>query len=381
VIWAYRRAKVYYSRYLRAKAMSIPSVSIIIPVFNQWRYTTECLEALRTHTSAEIPFEVVIVDNASTDETASGLREWQTRWPLVRVETLSENTGFSPACNHGAQVSRGEYLLFLNNDTIPQPGWLEPLLNEIKESGVGIVGPKLVYPDGKSINHAGYVFGLGFFYSIYHEHHPGAPEVNKKRDYQALLGACILISRELFFTLGAFALDGLEDIDLCLKAGAKSLCSRYVPASTVYHHGSVTLVNSAPGTFPVTSQIGFNQRWDTFSIVWDDYRWYLEDGIWPGPPEAPSPSARLEIANRSMSKLEEAYKLRNQGEFGAALQKVDAAFSLWPSNPMALLLRCQLLERTGRIPETREELLEFGNFSFCRGPVLMELMQLAERVV
>ncbi len=361
--------------------MSTPSVSIIIPVFNQWRYTAQCLEALRAHTSAAIPFEVVIVDNASTDETANGLREWQTRWPLVRVETMSENTGFSPACNHGAQVSRGEYLLFLNNDTIPQPGWLEPLLNEIKEPGVGIVGPKLVYPDGKSINHVGYVFGLGSFYNIYHEHDSRAPEVNKKRTYQALLGACILISRELFFQLGGFSLDGLEDIDLCLKAGAKCLCSRYVPTSTVYHHGSVTLINSLPGTFPVTSQVGFNQRWGAFRIEWDDYRWYLEDGTWPGPPEGSSRGHTMELANRSMSEFMEAYKLRDQGDFEAALEKVRAAFAFWPRNPMALLLQCELLELAGRKPEAREEILRFGDFSFCRGPVLMELIRIAERMV
>jgi hypothetical protein len=293
---------------------------------------------------------------------------------------MSENTGFSPACNHGAQMSRGQYLLFLNNDTIPQPGWLEPLLHELQEPGVGIVGPKLVYPDGESINHAGYVFGLGCFYGVYHEHHPAAPEVNKKRDYQALLGACILISRELFFALGAFSLDGLEDIDLCLKAGAQSLCSRYVPTSTVFHHGSVTLINSAPGTFPVTSQLEFNQRWGAFRISWDDYRWYLEDGIWPGPPEGSSQNDSVEIADRSMGELMEAYKLRHQGDFRAALQKVEVAGALWPRNPMALLLRCELLEVTGRTSEAREAILQFGDFSFCRGPVLMELVQAAERM-
>jgi GT2 family glycosyltransferase len=171
--------------------MLTPLVSIIIPVFNQWRFTEECLEALVRHSSPDIPTEVVVVDNASTDETASGLRAWRDRWSALKVESLSRNTGFSPACNHGAHVSSGEYLLFLNNDTAPQAGWLESLLDELRQPGVGLVGPKLVYPGGKSINHAGYVFGLGSFYGIYHEHDSDAPEVNKKRDYQALLGACI----------------------------------------------------------------------------------------------------------------------------------------------------------------------------------------------
>lgn len=203
--------------------MGLPTVSIIIPVYNQWSYTADCLKALSQHDDSLISIEVIVVDNGSTDETALGLAEWRAHWSALRVETVASNTGFSPACNRGAELSRGEFLVFLNNDTVPQAGWLAPLLQEVKQPGVGIVGPKLVYPGGQTINHAGYVFGEGTFYGIYHEHDAAAPYVNRKRDYQALLGACIIISRDLFFSLGSFSLEGIEDIDLCLKAGARAL--------------------------------------------------------------------------------------------------------------------------------------------------------------
>jgi len=362
------------------QVMLTPLVSIIIPVFNQWRYTEECLTAILRHSSSAIPLEVVVVDNASTDETASALRSWQSQWTSLRVERFTENSGFSPACNHGAQVSRGRYLLFLNNDTIPQPGWLEPLLDELQQPGVGLVGPKLVYPDGKSINHAGYAFGLGSFYGIYHEHNPDAPEVNKKRNYQALLGACILLSRDLFFELGQFSLDGLEDIDLCLKVRTQSLTSRYVPSSIVYHHGSVTLLNSEPGTFPITSDMQFQERWRSFRIAWDDYLWYLEDGIWPGPLEGPFTEGALERANSSVAELLEAYQLQYRGDFEAALGRVRVAMSLWPCNPMALLLQCTLLEALGRSKEALAGVLQFGEISFFRGPVLVQSLDIIERI-
>lgn len=356
--------------------MSSPLVSIVIPVFNQWRYTEECLKSLRANAPSEISFEVVVVDNASTDDTAQGLQKWQKEWPVIKVETLPMNTGFSPACNRGAEISRGKYLLFLNNDTIAQPGWLLPLVQELQQPGVGIVGPKLVYPDGKRINHAGYVFGMGSFYAIYHNHDASAPEVNKRRDYQALLGACILLPRDLFFSVGQFSLDGLEDIDLCLKIKTKGLVSRYVPTSTVYHHGSVTLSNSLPGSFPVTSQVGFGERWNNYLIGWDDYAFYLEDGIWPGPSGGEFNSSAQQRVAASMAELMEAYQMRAKGELEAALSHGQKALTLWPKNPMALLLRCQIFESTNHKALISKDLLDFGELSFCRGPVLQELLRI-----
>jgi len=320
--------------------------------------------------------EVVVVDNASTDETAQGLKQWQKEWAAIKVETLPRNTGFSPACNRGAEISQGTYLLFLNNDIVLQPGWLEPLLKEINQPGVGLVGPKLVYPEGNRINHAGYVFGMGSFYAIYHDHHPAAPEVNKKRDYQALLGACILLPRALFFSVGQFSLEGLEDIDLCLKIKANGLVSRYVPESTVYHHGSVTLSNSLPGSFPVTTQVGFGERWKDHPIAWDDYGWYLTDGIWPGPIMGEFSVASQERTAASMAELMVAYQLRAEGDLEATFTQAQKALNAWPKNPMALLLRCQILKALQRNSEIPPEFLKFGDSSFCEGPVLNDLLKI-----
>jgi len=341
--------------------MQSPILSVIIPVFNQWAYTARCLDALRAHT-ADIPFEVIVVNNASTDETARKLGEIALGWNALRVITLSANAGFSPACNIGAEAARGKLLLFLNNDTEVNPGWLPPLLAELKDSRVGLVGPKLVYPGGLSINHAGYVFGFGAFIGIYHNEPADSPVVNQKRDYQALLGACILLSRQLFTDVGGFSLDGLEDIDLCLKVRRQGLTCTYVPNSVVIHAGSVTLANSAPGSFPVTDASNFAAKWTTDDG--DDYRWYILDGKWPGP-RSSSVEGSLALADLSVEQLMSGILKRNHGDHDGALSAVELSLTSWPLNPSAFGEWCKMmLDRGERDTVLRTVLKRLPDFSF-----------------
>jgi GT2 family glycosyltransferase len=344
-----------------------PTLSIIIPAFNQWNYTHACLEALAKTIPSHIPHEIIVVDNASTDGTAEGLRGWQSKLPSLFVERLETNTGFSPACNRGAEISRGSYLLFLNNDTVPLLGWLEPLLEEIQQPRVGMVAPKLVTTDTRSINHAGYVFDGGVFYGIYLSRPSNFPGANKKRDYQALLGACILLRRDLFFAIGSFSLAGLEDIDLCLKIGTRGLVNRYVPQSVVIHHGSVTLKNSDPASFPATDGADFARRWLPNHVTCDDYLYYVEDEEWTAPPADRRTRAR-EIAKDSMELVANACRAINSQQSGAALVHAQEALALWPHNPMAYLLLCRLLAEEGRSEEVLSELARINEFSFY--PVL-----------
>jgi GT2 family glycosyltransferase len=356
-----------------------PTVSIVIPVFNQWSYTNACLEALAATIPPTMPHEIIVVDNASSDETASGLISWGAKLPSLTVERFDVNTGFSPACNRGAEISRGAYLVFLNNDTVPLPGWLDPLLEELAEPRVGMVAPKLVSTDTFSINHAGYVFGAGAFYGIYQDRPSHFPGANKKRDYQALLGACVVLRRELFMSLGSFSLLGLEDIDLCLKIKTRGLVNRYVPESVVIHHGSVTLNNSEPGSFPVTEIADFGQRWSTDHVTWDDYLFYLEDGVWPEPPAVPHRSAK-EVATESITTLIEGYLALNSQRPLEALAKAEKALALWPHNPMAYLLQCSLLLDEGRTDEAIQELTRLRDFSFYPG-LLAHLLPVVAKVL
>jgi GT2 family glycosyltransferase len=122
-------------------------VSIIIPVFNKCEYTRPCIRSLYENTSYP-HFEVIAVNNNSTDETPS-FRVWAQGEYGIRVIRNERNLGFAKTCNQGAGVARGSLLFFLNNDTIARPGWLDALVEVLTgERRVGIVGSKLLYPDG-----------------------------------------------------------------------------------------------------------------------------------------------------------------------------------------------------------------------------------------
>ena len=225
---------------------NINKCSIIIPVFNKLEFTKQCLDALYEVTPNGL-FELIVVNNASTDGTKEFLNEFAKTHPNVKVIHNQENLGFAKACNQGARAAKGKYLVFLNNDTIPLKDWLEEMLKIIEtEKNVGIVGSKLLYPNN-TIQHAGVAIA-DFLQSIcpYHIHRKSpadAPEVNVVKDYQAVTGACMLIPKELFDRLGGFDegfLNGYEDVDLCFQVREAGYRVVYTPKSVLYHFESIS---------------------------------------------------------------------------------------------------------------------------------------------
>ena len=134
-------------------------VSIIIPVFNKLAFTRQCLNRIERHLSGEVRFEVIVVDNGSTDGTKdffTGTASYSFPHTYHRSE---ENLGFSRANNIGARLSSAKYLLFLNNDTIVRPGWLDAMVQVAEaDDRVGIVGIKQLFPYTNSIHHTGIIF-------------------------------------------------------------------------------------------------------------------------------------------------------------------------------------------------------------------------------
>lgn len=228
---------------LRVEAQAAPAhtCSIIIPVWNKVELTRQCLVALASATT-DVSFELIVVDNASTDSTPELLASLAGD---VRIIRNDRNLGFAKACNQGARAARGKYLVFLNNDTIPQPHWLTPLVREVEEHPeVGVVGSKLLFADG-TIQHAGVVFTRSHLipYHAYRTAPADLPAVNQRREFQAVTGACMLIRRNLFEAAGGFDEafeNGFEDVDLCLKVRAKGYRIVYQPRSALYHLESQT---------------------------------------------------------------------------------------------------------------------------------------------
>jgi GT2 family glycosyltransferase/glycosyltransferase involved in cell wall biosynthesis len=220
-------------------------VSIIIPVLNKLEFTQQCLDRIWSNTDPGIGYEVVVVDNASVDGTAAWFAD-PTRFPRpVRYLRNESNLGFAKANNAGAQRSRGRYLLFLNNDTLVQPGWLSEMLAICqRDPGVGVVGIKQLFPYTNLIFHTGMVFTPERQPEHLYPHLDAAlPKTNQQREYQAVNGACLLMERALFDACGGFDEEyrnGYEDVDLCLtvrKRGRRIVCCT---RSFIFHYGQIS---------------------------------------------------------------------------------------------------------------------------------------------
>ena len=250
--------------------------SIIIPVWNNLALTTQCLTALSEVTQG-VSYEVIVVDNHSTDETPAFLAGLGGD---VKIITNDENLGFAKACNQGAQAAKGEYLVFLNNDTIPQAGWLSALVDEVKtHSDVAVVGSKLLYED-KTVQHAGVAFSREFLmpYHMYPGVPADAPFVSRRRELQCVTAACMLIRRQVFAQVGGFDegyRNGFEDVDLCLKVREKNWKIVYQPHSTVIH-----LESRTPGrkTHEEENTTRFRERWGKSWWITDEDRLHFDDG-------------------------------------------------------------------------------------------------------
>lgn len=217
-----------------------PKASIVIPVYNQAPHTLACLRAIAAF-PPQANCEIIVVDDGSSDET----RQWMPQIEGLRYHCRTMNGGFIAACNEGAAQARGEYLVFLNNDTIPQPGWLDALLATFEtHANVGLVGAKLIYPDGRLQEAGGLVFSDGSAWNYGRFESPDDPRFNYVRDADYCSGAAIAIPRVLFASLGGFdpryTPAYYEDTDLAFAVRAAGKRVLYQPAASIVHMEGVT---------------------------------------------------------------------------------------------------------------------------------------------
>jgi GT2 family glycosyltransferase/SAM-dependent methyltransferase len=214
---------------------STPLVSIIIPVYNQLDFTLRCLKSIQDNPS-KASAEVIVLDDASTDETSKVVAQI----PGVRYVPNEHNLGFLRSCNRAALEARGEYLVFLNNDTEVQKDWLDHMLATFERSGpVGLVGAKLIYPDGRLQEAGGMIWRDASGLNFGRNDDPGKPEYNYVREADYCSGACIIIRASLFNQLGGFdelfAPAYYEDTDLAFKVRDSGYKVVYQPAAQIIH--------------------------------------------------------------------------------------------------------------------------------------------------
>lgn len=217
-----------------------PQVSVVIVNYNGRRHLATCLDALLAQDGPS--FEVLLVDNASADDSVPFVRA---TYPSVRVIEAGHNRGFTGGNNLGAAAARAPLLVFLNNDTQVQAGWLAALVSGLSwHPDVAMVTSRIVYMHdptildsaGDSVTRAGGAFKRG--------HGAPASGYDRRREVFAACGAAFLIPRQLFSDVGGFDEDFFlshEDVDLSYRVRLRGYRCVYVPEAVVYHVGSASL--------------------------------------------------------------------------------------------------------------------------------------------
>ena len=249
---------------LHLPVWDVPEVSIIIPVHNQFALTYQCIASLIL-CSGKLSFEVIVVDDASTDQTVD-LGKYIVNAKVIRN---SANIGFLHNCNNAARTVNGEYLVFLNNDTEVCAGWLDELRDIFRRfDNVGAAGSALVYPDGTLQDAGGIVWESGVPWNVGHGSNPADPAYRYVRDVDYLTGAALMVHRIAWEQVGGFSEEYApayyEDTDLAFKLRSAGYRTMYCPHSVVIHfegqsHGTST--DSGIKRFQLSNAKRFVDKW------------------------------------------------------------------------------------------------------------------------
>jgi GT2 family glycosyltransferase/glycosyltransferase involved in cell wall biosynthesis len=302
-----QRARLYFPAETAFAPFAVPHsdnprASIIVPVYNQAAHTLACLRALAEHPPLAA-CEILVVDDGSSDQT----RAWMEQVQGLRFHRRETNGGFIAACNDGAARARGEFLIFLNNDTVPQPGWLDALLETFgQQPEAGLVGAQLLYPDARLQEAGGVLFSDGSAWNYGRFASSDDPRYASLRDADYCSGAAIAIPRALFDSLGGFdaryAPAYYEDTDLAFSVRAAGKRVFYQPASRVVHLEGVTSgtdLSQGPKAYQVRNREWFERKWrDTLAGF-------------PGPATTPSP-ATIYAQQRQILIVDEAIPQRDR---------------------------------------------------------------------
>lgn len=248
-------------------------VSVITLTHNKLAYTQTCLPTLLQ--TEDVPWQLIVVDNGSTDGTREWLQSFRNQAATAGVEvTVIENPGnigCSTARNQGAAAAEGDYLLFMDNDVaLRSRSWLRKLRDRFSDEKTAVAGPKLVYPfpphdiqcAGAAISPRGRVQFRGRGESR------EDTRFNREGNVQCLISACFMVRRQAFEEAGGFdeAFNPVEyeDFDLCYRLRDMGYRAVYVPSVEMYHFESVTTAGTAglPNTYLIIKHgLLFKARW------------------------------------------------------------------------------------------------------------------------
>lgn len=212
--------------------------SIVIPTYNQADYLRKCIDSIIDYT--DLPYEIIVVDNGSTDGTAGYLASLKGR---VRYRLLETNLGFAAAVNRGLMMAKGQTIALLNNDALVTEHWLENMLRCLhSDERIGMVGPVTNYIGGEQLVQTNYS-SIPEMYAFARKHN--APDPVKWRETNRLTGFCLLFRRELWERTGywdeGFANGNFEDDDYSVRVRMQGCSLMIAGDAFVHHYGSVTI--------------------------------------------------------------------------------------------------------------------------------------------
>jgi GT2 family glycosyltransferase len=219
----------------------LPSASVVVVSYNTVAHIERCLQSLLTLDYPRV--EIIVVDNASTDGSAELIRQ---RFPKIDLVELPDNKGFAGAASVGLFMASGHIVATVNPDVRLDPGWMKAVVSTLAHDEVGIVGSKILYPDGKTLQHAG---GM-VHYPLATVEQIGRGEIdngqyNLRKVVSFVTGAALAMRRDVGRHLGFFDEEFFpvyyEDVDLCWRAEKEGLSTIYQPAALAYHEETVTL--------------------------------------------------------------------------------------------------------------------------------------------
>lgn len=241
-----------------------PKVSIIIPVYNQFEYTYQCLKSILEN-STGVSYEIIVADDVSTDRTRM-LLQIATNVTVMRNQ---ENLGFLKNCNQAAKKARGSYLLFLNNDTTVVSGWLNPLVALMEQDEkIGITGSKLVYPNGILQEAGAVIWSNGDGWNYGRGDASDKPEYNYVKEVDYISGAAMMVRRSLWERIGGFderfAPAYYEDTDLAFAARKEGYKVVFQPESIVIHYEGIsngTDTENGIKKYQIENKEKFKEKW------------------------------------------------------------------------------------------------------------------------
>jgi GT2 family glycosyltransferase len=257
-----------------------PTVSIVIPCHEQFAHTQACINALEETIPTWFRGEILIVDDASTPDTLANLQQLAESNPHVTLLRNEANSGFLASVNRAVEEASGEFTVLLNNDTIPLPGWLPPLLAPFRtRDDVGAVGGRLVYPDGRLQEAGGLVFRDGSAAKFgYGDPDPDFPLFTVPREVDYCSGCLLVFRRDFFLESGgfdpAYGFGFYEDADFCFRVRSLGLVVLYEPESVIVHMEGAsagTDLRQGAKRHQVLNASVFSERWRD-ALAWQHER-------------------------------------------------------------------------------------------------------------